>query len=343
MSSVTRRGSRWQASIVVGGRRYRHSFRDASEAQLWVRQAELDAARGAQPSPPVASAGHPVTLEALHTATHAARWCSGRTAYMSELASRVVADLGPSRDPRSVSYADLVAYVDLMRLRGFSHSTINKRLSAASAMLREAQRRGWIQRMPQVPYQKVPPSEGRWLTDDEQALVVAELRRRGDERTAGLVVFLAETGMRLSEALGLPWRDLRAGAAFVHAERNKTGRPRQVPLTVGAREVVDGIERTGAGPFVGMARDAVSRRFRAAADAVGLPDAVVHSLRHTCASRLVMAGVDIRRVRDWMGHSSIQTTMRYAHLAPQSLMDVVGLVERRSRVGGVPESVPRVS
>ena len=46
---------------------------------------------------------------------------------------------------------------------------------------------------------------------------------------------------------------------------------------------------------------------------------VAYVLRHTCCSRLVQNGVDIRRVKDWMGHSSIQTTMRYAHLAPGDL------------------------
>ena len=42
-----------------------------------------------------------------------------------------------------------------------------------------------------------------------------------------------------------------------------------------------------------------------------------HCNRHTFASRLVMAGVDLRTVAELMGHSSIQMTMRYAHLAPQ--------------------------
>lgn len=41
-----------------------------------------------------------------------------------------------------------------------------------------------------------------------------------------------------------------------------------------------------------------------------------HLLRHTFASRLVQAGVPLRTVAGWMGHTTIQTTMRYAHLAP---------------------------
>ena len=50
-----------------------------------------------------------------------------------------------------------------------------------------------------------------------------------------------------------------------------------------------------------------------------LPGITLHTYWHTCASRLVQGGVDIRRIRDWMGHTTIQTTMIYAHLAPTDL------------------------
>ena len=49
------------------------------------------------------------------------------------------------------------------------------------------------------------------------------------------------------------------------------------------------------------------------------PQFVLHMLRHTCASRMVQGGVDLRRIQQWMGHKSITTTLRYAHLAPKDL------------------------
>ena len=48
-----------------------------------------------------------------------------------------------------------------------------------------------------------------------------------------------------------------------------------------------------------------------------------HDLRHTFASRLVMAGVDIRTVQELMGHKTIQVTLRYAHLAPEHQLEAV--------------------
>ena len=57
--------------------------------------------------------------------------------------------------------------------------------------------------------------------------------------------------------------------------------------------------------------------------AAGLKDFTWHCLRHTFASRLVMAGVDLRTVQELMGHKTIQMTVRYAHLAPKHQLAAV--------------------
>ena len=57
--------------------------------------------------------------------------------------------------------------------------------------------------------------------------------------------------------------------------------------------------------------------FDLALKAAGIDGFTWHCLRHTFASRLVMAGVDIRTLAELMGHRTLQMTMRYAHLAPE--------------------------
>jgi len=61
--------------------------------------------------------------------------------------------------------------------------------------------------------------------------------------------------------------------------------------------------------------------------AAGLEDFTWHCLRHTFASRLVMAGVDIRTVAELMGHRTLAMTMRYAHLAPDHQRAAVDRLE----------------
>jgi site-specific recombinase XerD len=50
-------------------------------------------------------------------------------------------------------------------------------------------------------------------------------------------------------------------------------------------------------------------------------------LRHTCASRLVNAGIDLYVVKEWLGHSSIQVTEKYAHLAPHKLSHAAKILD----------------
>jgi integrase len=67
-----------------------------------------------------------------------------------------------------------------------------------------------------------------------------------------------------------------------------------------------------------------SRRwFEPAVKAAGLESFTWHCLRHTFASRLVMAGVDIRTVQELLGHKTIAMTVRYSHLAPKHTLAAV--------------------
>ena len=89
--------------------------------------------------------------------------------------------------------------------------------------------------------------------------------------------------------------------------------------------------RTRSGPFAGIKQYQFRQVWHEARADIGLAgdvELVPHSLRHTCASRLVRGGVDIRRVQMWLGHQTLQMTMRYSHLATHDLDVCVPILER---------------
>ena len=72
----------------------------------------------------------------------------------------------------------------------------------------------------------------------------------------------------------------------------------------------------------------ISRAFATAVQRASIPDFTFHDLRHTFASRLVMAGVDLTTVKELMGHKHIAMTLRYAHLAPGHKRSAIAVLDR---------------
>jgi len=79
-------------------------------------------------------------------------------------------------------------------------------------------------------------------------------------------------------------------------------------------------------------------RFLDACQRAGIPPCGPHTLRHTFASRLVMAGVDLRTVQELLGHKDIKQTMRYAHLSPHHTRTAMETLEARFSANSPPKS-----
>jgi integrase len=217
-----------------------------------------------------------------------------------------------------------------LRKRGNSNATINRKMSALSKLLRKAHKMGDISVLPDFTRQKERAGRVRFLEHDEETRLFAAIGARNPlyER---LCIFLVDSGARLGEALGLRWNDLQGSMATFWI--TKSGRSRSVPLTTRARKALGHATTRGLGPFSGIDQQQFRTVWKLAKQDAGFvddPDLVPHVLRHTCASRLVRGGIDIRRVQMWLGHQTLQMTMRYAHLASNDLDLCVPVLERAS-------------
>lgn len=128
--------------------------------------------------------------------------------------------------------------------------------------------------------------------------------------------FVANTGLRLSEALSLDLSsDIRDNSVFVlstNESRTKSGKWREIPLFDGAKEALNKLDN----PMLNVHPKSVSRIFKKDLKKVGL-EGSFHSLRHTFISHLAMSGkFSMTEIQAWAGHQSITTTQRYSHLVP---------------------------
>jgi site-specific recombinase XerD len=131
------------------------------------------------------------------------------------------------------------------------------------------------------------------------------------------------TGMRPSEQYGLDWSRVDLTRNFVSLPKTKNGKARHIRLNavaVAAFKVLQkrSLNRKGE-VFVnieGQPLHGYKHWFDPAVEEAGLRDFTWYCLRHTFASRLAMAGVDLLTISELMGHKTIQMTKRYAHLAP---------------------------
>jgi site-specific recombinase XerD len=132
------------------------------------------------------------------------------------------------------------------------------------------------------------------------------------------------TGLRLSEQYGLLWENVSIPLRMLTITRSKNGTMRHVPLNQAAVKALETLRKQyPASEFVcGGAREP-RRWFEPVLKDAKVANFSWHCIRHTFASRLVMAGVDIRTVQELLGHKTIGMTVRYSHLAPKHTLAAV--------------------
>jgi site-specific recombinase XerD len=156
----------------------------------------------------------------------------------------------------------------------------------------------------------------RLLDQDEEAQLRVVIRALCPEREPEFDLAL-HTGMRRGEQYGLTWPDVDWERRMLTVPRSKNGAMRHVPLNATAQHaLVELRSKNESDSHLVCSTRSPRHWFEPAVKAAGLKEFSWHCLRHAFASRLVMAGVDLRTVAELLGHKSLSMVMRYAHLAP---------------------------
>jgi integrase len=213
--------------------------------------------------------------------------------------------------------------------QGWAPATINRYRDLVSLAYRLAIGNGKLRENPArlVPHRREDNARLRFLSPEEERLLRDMLQMMCPERIPEFDLAL-HTGMRRGEQYGMSWEDVDWERRQLTIPRSKNGAMRHLPLNATAlHALVELRARNGHSNLVCGGSRCPRYWFVPVLKAAGLSDFTWHCLRHTFASRLVMAGVDIRTVGELLGHRTLTMTMRYTHLAPDHQRAAVNCLE----------------
>ena len=186
----------------------------------------------------------------------------------------------------------------------------------------------------------------RFLSTEEVKRLFGSLAIEQNHAAAQAITLLLLTGARRREITLAKWEHIDWTKRALLVSVSKSGRPRTIALNATALALLKSIPRDPECPYVFPSRlgglfypwDRIRRR-------AGLADVRLHDLRHSFASFLVNQGVSLYVVQGLLGHASPRMTQRYAHLAPQTLMDaaevISGIIGECSVPATTPATLPR--
>ncbi|MCK9391266.1 MAG: tyrosine-type recombinase/integrase [Syntrophales bacterium] len=204
---------------------------------------------------------------------------------------------------------------------GLKVPTINKVLRHVKAALMKAYRWKYIKVRVEFPKMMKEEKKLRFLSAKQLRAVIGKIT---DPEFSDLCLFAAYTGLRSGEILRLLWSDVDNPEGFLRIspkQKNKT--ESRISINTSARSILERCKSRGtAKVFRFECLTWISQKFKAAVLAAGLnKDTRFHDLRHTFASHLAMAGVDLKSIQDLMRHESIASTMVYAKVSPEHLRE----------------------
>jgi integrase len=247
---------------------------------------------------------------------------------LAERAMELIGDIPISKVDDDV----IKLLVKMLEGSGIKGATVNRYLATIKTLLRH-HRQPWEH----IKLKKESKGRIRVLTREEEATVVSLLRNMNHNsrrchfpEVADLVEVLVDTGCRLSEVLDLRYDDINFEANLITIWINKGDKPRSIPMTVRVGTILQTRRINEASKPFTIGRDQAENAWTWVRKTMGLSgdtEFVIHALRHTNATRLIDKGIDLYTVKEWLGHSTIQVTERYAHLNPDKLVHAANMLE----------------
>jgi integrase len=268
-----------------------------------------------------------VHLNAIFEFALRKRWCHANPCKLVDKPASVADD---DMEIRFLDQAELDALLAVQAPRRHSKRTLER--AATARALRDQERLQWKEIGETL---GCSPATAIYLHRATAEAAADQNLSRVDQ---AMYLTAAMTGLRQGELLALRWRDVDWPARKIRVSGGMRNGQRRTPKSTASSRAVPMADRVGGAldrlfkasayqgdddlvfghPHTGrpLDRSQVSKRFKRSLQRTGVREVRFHDLRHTFGTRMAAAGVPIRTLQAWMGHSDIKTTMVYTHYAP---------------------------
>ena len=299
MAHIKKYGSKWRAEVCIDNKRRAKSFATKREAVAWSNDQEIDGIL----------AQH-TFRDALRDYEAVAIAHKGRQPELSRIKSLQKAEF-IDLPLEYLTPAKLAAWRD-KRLTQVAPVSVRREMIIMSSMFRLAgDEGGWLRANPLAGGAKPPTSapRRRGIRQAEIDAIVAELAKsRQGPQVAQMFLLSIETGMRLSELLALRWPNIGAKAAKLFDTKNKD--PRQVPLSLKAREIIEARRKIDPVKVFTLSAHVASKCFQRARTDAGHPTVHFHDARSEAITRLSKR-LDVLQLAKMIGHRDINSLLIY--------------------------------
>ena len=181
-----------------------------------------------------------------------------------------------------------------------------------------------------IPRRRFANARERFLNEMEAERLRQAVAQSRNRQLPAIVGLLLLTGARVSEILSAEWKNVDLERQSLLIPMSKTGKARRIPLSKMAIDVIGQIKRKEGARYLFPSRTnpdghltSIKHAWQTARRNAKLGDLRVHDLRHSAASFMINSGIDLFAVGRVLGHANHASTMRYSHLANDTLLAAV--------------------
>ncbi len=330
-TGIRKRGEAFQYIISKNGRQYTGTFDNLDDA-IRARKDRIENMVSEDPVAVQKKIARSMSFSDAVNKAYNLRW-QGTKAERTTMvnANTLIKYFGKKTPIKDITTEEVNTFICDQRDQGLSNGTINRKLACLSVILKTAEDCGIPTANPTLMRRREYKGRERFLSEEEEHKAIALLAVWGKMDHQDAFIVLLDTGMRSGELFKLQAKDAdfkQGKYGILTLWRTKNDHPRSVPMTSRVSSIIkrrvsvinkeDKIFNHNLW-WLRNVWDRMKSHMGLTKDSQFVP----HILRHTCASRLVQKGIPLMMVQKWLGHESLQSTMRYSHLCPDALFDLV--------------------